>query len=259
MLTNFKETVQKAYVCLDLERRIVGINLFASKGMYDTAPGKEPVTNMNYCQAIAAATHGNQMKLTLQTSRCLGAAKALGLTHEDPKNLHGENWCRIGLYDSLERSRKIRENLDFLKRDTYGVQISPVEMLTDFPDVLIIVGTPYNMMRISQGYAYHHGFPQHVRLIGNQAFCNECTARPITTKDINFSMLCVGTRHQARWKDYESAVGMPGEMFTSIVDGIWQTINIMEDNANKAMIAKKAEQSGLELKIRYNYNYYMET
>lgn len=256
---DWSEAVHKAYACLELERRIVGINLFAAKEDFDAAQGKHPVTDMNYCQAIAAATNGHCIKLEYRTFRCQGGLKALGVSHEDPLNSHGENWCRIGLYDGPERSREIREGLDFLRQDTFGVQISPAESLTNAPDVAIVVGTPYVMMRVSQGYAYHHGFPKSLRFIGNQAFCVECTTRPYITDDINFSMLCIGTRHQAQWKDYEAAVGMPGKMFSVVVDGIWQTVNIMENDENKAKIGSKADAAGLDLSVRYHYNYYMDT
>ena len=97
----------------------------------------------------------------------------------------------------------------------------------------IIATTPYNSMRIIQGYAYSYGMPKAINMIGNQALCLECTARPYTIKDMNVSMLCIGTRHRAGWKDDEMAIGIPIEQFEDVVSGLINTLNLMENDANK--------------------------
>ena len=113
-------------------------------------------------------------------------------------------------------------------------------------------------MRIIQGYAYHHGMPASINMIGNQAVCLECTARPYVTRDINISLLCIGTRHRAGWGNDEMAVGVPQEQFADVVDGIVQTINQMESDANKEMIKKKFRDKNIPISIRFHYNYYMD-
>ena len=77
---------------------------------------------------------------------------------------------------------------------------------------------------------------QSINMIGNQAICLECTARPIGIKDLNTSMLCIGTRHRAGWKDDEMAVGIPGEQFIDVVNGLMNTLNQMENDSNKKII-----------------------
>ena len=64
----------------------------------------------------------------------------------------------------------------------------------------MIAANPFNVMRIVQGYAYHYGMLKNVNMIGNQAICLECTARPYVLKDMNVSVLCIGTRHRLAGK-----------------------------------------------------------
>lgn len=113
-------------------------------------------------------------------------------------------------------------------------------------------------MRLIQGYAYSYGMPKSINMIGNQAICLECTARPIGMKDLNTSMLCIGTRHRAGWRDDEMAVGVPGEQFASVVNGLMQTLNQMENDSNKKLIDQKFQKYEIPFEIRYGYNYYMD-
>ena len=54
------------------------------------------------------------------------------------------------------------------------------------------------------------------------------------------------------------AVGLPKEQFTSVVEGLMQTLNPMESDANKRIIEKKLQEKGIPFSVRYGYNYYMD-
>ena len=62
------------------------------------------------------------------------------------------------------------------------------------PDVVIVVSTPYNIMRLIQGYSYYYGSYKGFKMAGNQAMCAEITACTYVTNEINTSMMCSGTR-----------------------------------------------------------------
>lgn len=176
----------------------------------------------------------------------------------NPRNSKGENWARLGLYKDAGLSRTVWEGLVYLPQEYFGVTVAPVEKLSDFPDVVLIISNPYHAMRIVQGYAYSYGMPKSVNLIGNQAVCLECTARPYAVKDMNLSLLCIGTRHRAGWKDEEMAVGIPGEQFDDVVTGLMYTLNQMESDENKKKIEARLKARNIPFAIRYGYNYYMD-
>lgn len=78
------------------------------------------------------------------------------------------------------------------------------------------------------------------------------------TDDINVSLLCIGTRHKAGWADNELAVGIAYSRFQTVVQGVMETINIMDSNEKKTVIEQKLKAAGLAYpQIQYDCNYYM--
>ena len=252
------DSVTKLYCALDLKRRAVGIRLLRTEEEYENAAGLSLAKPINYCQMVAATTNGNCIKAKKEDFKCLSGVRVLGIDPTDLRNAHGENWTRLGLYENAEVSGTVRKELTYLTEPCFGVELAPIEKLEDFPDIIILVVNPYNAMRLIQGYAYSYGMPKSINMIGNQALCLECTARPIGVHDMNASMLCIGTRHRARWKDDEMALGIPGEQFASVVNGLMSTLNQMENDSNKSIIEQKLREQDIPFKIRYGYNYYMD-
>lgn len=253
--TNF---IDKLYCTLDLKRSAVGVKLLKSKDDYAKENATSLTRPINYCQMVAAASKGNCIKAQKKDFKCQSGVRVLGIDPVDCRNGQGENWTRLGLYKSAEISKKVRNDLTYLQEACYGVLVSPIEKLEKVPDVVIVIANAYNIMRILQGYGYSYGMPKAINMIGNQAMCLECTARPIGVKDINTSMLCIGTRHRAGWKDDEMAVGIPKEQFTGVVEGLMATLNQMENDSNKRVIEEKLKDKNIPFTIRYGYNYYME-
>ncbi|WP_458862748.1 DUF169 domain-containing protein [Acidaminobacterium chupaoyuni] len=258
MNSEWADSVEKLYCALELKRRAVAVKLLRTEEEYESADAIALQKPINYCQMVAAATNGNRIKAKSESFKCRSGARVLGIDPSDPKNGHGENWARLKLYENAELSRNIREELVYLKEPAFGVLLSPIEQATETPDVVLIAANPYNAMRITQGYAYHYGMPKSVNMIGNQAVCLECTARPHALQDMNISLLCIGTRHRAGWADDEMAVGIPAAQFAKVVDGLMNTLNQMENDHNKAVIEKKLKAKNIVFPIRYGYNYYTE-
>lgn len=254
----WKKSVDLFECLLKMDRKAVGLKLLKTKEEYEKADAISLKAAINYCHMVAAATHGNRVKAKSEDFKCRSGARVLGIDKSDPKNAHGENWARLGMYKDAELSATVRNELVYSQEDQYGLLLAPIDQFDDFPDVVIIAAKPYNCMRVIQGYAYHYGMPKNVNMLGNQAVCLECSARPYVIKDMNVSVLCIGTRHRAGWKDDEMAIGIPKEQFANIADGLLQTMNLMENNHNKKIIEDNLKAKGIEFSIRYDYNYYTE-
>lgn len=258
MNENWIELVNKLYCALELERCAVGIKLLRTETDYINAEAVSLKKPINYCQMVAAAASGNCIRAREEDFKCKSGVRVLGINPVDLMNSQGENWTRLGLYQSAEVSRAVRKDLHYLTEPCYGVLLAPVEKLQEPPDVVIVVSEPYHAMRLIQGYAYFYGMPKSINMLGNQAICLECTACPVGVKDINISMLCIGTRHRAGWKDSEMAVGIPVEQFADVVNGLLCTLNQMENDSNKKRIEEKFQQKNIPFAMRYGYNYYMD-
>lgn len=247
------------HALLEMERSLVGVKLIRDKGEYDGIKIKELKVPIHYCQMAASASRGHRVKATKEQFHCSSGVRVLGFDHRDDKNSNGENWVNLGLYGEKEVSQAVRKRIDFIPEGTYGILLQPLEEYVEIPDIVLIVTTPYNIMRLTQGYGYYYGEAKQISMVGNQAICLECTAAPYVNQDINISSLCIGTRHRAGWKDTEMAMGIPGSKFADVVDGVMATLNIMESDEKKKRIEKALEEAGiLHEKIEYRHNYYMD-
>ncbi|AMP20649.1 hypothetical protein AZF37_05170 [endosymbiont 'TC1' of Trimyema compressum] len=43
------------------------------------------------------------------------------------------------------------------EHNTYGIEVNALKNFTEAPDVVILVGNPYQIMRLNQGIGYHNG------------------------------------------------------------------------------------------------------
>ncbi len=255
-MKNLNLDLLKINAYLELDREVSGIKFLFSKEEFDEFNAVELKNKMAYCTMVRNSMKGRAIKAKAENFACISAAKAVGLaevTHEDDS---GKGRVDIDAYKNLCIGRNVSKDMIYCKHKIYGIGIMPLREYIVEPDVVIIVTEPFNVMRISQGYAYHKGQIKNTKFTGMQAICQECTSYPFENNDINISLLCAGTRMLAQWKESEMGVGMPYHLFNTIVDGIEKTINPLERNKNKEKIEKKISQSGIEnVEIIYNKNY----
>ena len=164
----------------------------------------------------------------------------------------------MGVYCDLETSKEINDDMVYCKEPSYGIAVETIEDWHSDPDIVLMITTPFNAMRILQGNAYYNGQLKEVKMTGMQALCQEGTSYPYETGHINLSMMCSGTRYVARWKDEELCVGIPFDKFESMIDGLEKTLNPMELIEKKRVIEKKlkADQQEDFYDVRKKENYF---
>lgn len=249
--------ILKLNTYLDLKRQVVGVKFIFTEEEYNKSEGKNLEHKMAYCTMVRNGMRGDKIKARLENFACLSAAKALGLMDVNHEDKSGKGRVDIGTYKNLTIGRSVSKDMVYCKHKLYGISIMPLKEFKEEPDVVIIVTEPFNMMRISQGYAYNNGQIKNIKLVGMQAICQECTSYPFESNDINISLLCAGTRLLAQWEESELAMGIPFYKLSEIVDGIEKTINPIERNKNKRKIAQKIKENNLQnaVEVIYNKNY----
>jgi uncharacterized protein (DUF169 family) len=254
---HLKKLVMKVNCALELDRKIVGVKFLFSKEEYEAVDARHIKNKLNYCVMVKLAMSGKALKATGDDLACIAGARAIGLKEIDDYHKSGQNGKRLGLYRDMVTAKKARDGMSYCDHHAYGIMVKPLEEFNQEPDVVIVVTNPYNVMRIVQAYSYYYGMQTNYKMTGNQAICSESTAYPYLSNDINVSMLCIGTRHRAGWKDDELAVAFPFNRFDKISEGIMETVNIMDNNKKKEVIEKKLHENGVDdFVIRYNHNYY---
>lgn len=241
---------------LEIKRNIVGVKFLADRQAFDAACGKQPHNQMPYCVMVKVAMAKVALKVTLDNLSCRGARNILGLTEPLHSFTTGESGKQLGLYCDINVSRNAAVKLTRIENKSYGMQIMPLDGFSEAPDVVIIVTSPYNVMRIMQGYGYYHDIKKTCSVSGNQAFCSELTAEPVVNAEINFSMLCSGTRFWCGWSKDEMGIGIPYQDFNNIVDGVMKTLNATEPLSEKLRIADIFMENNIELPVDTSRSYY---
>ncbi len=257
-MSDHLNNIKKAYILLQLDRRIVGIKFVHDKEVFDSFDATEPVRPMFYCQAVHAAGAGNRIKLTKATSGCHGSSRALGFEPANADYYSGQASMVLGLYKKLETSKQVAQQIDIFRTPLYGVVIMPIEAFDTEPDIVMIFSNTREAMRVLQGYTSIYGYNNHYYMCGNQAICVEATTYPYINQRLNLSMLCAGTRFRAGWKDDEVAMGLPYSQFGGLVEGLQHTVNAIERNSRKYQIETQLKEEGLfDMDIRYGKTYFL--
>lgn len=251
--------VKKAYAVLETPRKIVGVKLARTKAEFNAFQARELSAPLSYCVCVKCAMGGAALKFTAENSGCFGSTRALGLA-KPAKDFHdGSEGIQLGLYRDKSLAATVAGRMKIISTPTYGVIVKPLEEFEQAPDVALIVTDTRNLMRLIQGYTYMHGMQTSFNMIGNQAVCVECTVYPLQTGTMNVSMFCSGTRYLARWKATEAMAGIPFPLFSSVVEGVRQTVNAVEMNPRKSVIEKQLQDAGIcDMDIIYDHTYYTD-
>lgn len=248
------------YPLLLLQRRAVGVKFLFSEEEFNGADARQLTGKVNYCVMVKAAGNGYAIKARLENFGCLSGARSLGLAEDTEYNRSGRFYHEKGMYRDLATCKDVCDKMTACRHKAHGILLRPVEKYAlpgEEPDIALLVASPYQAMRLLQGYTYHYGTCDAFKMAGNKAFCSECTAYPFEYNRINVSLLCSGTRFKAQWQDCDMAVGMPFSQLPFVVDGILKTVNSMEPDDKKEKIRKEMEAAGYNcLQIAFGRNYY---
>ena len=166
-----KRTLEYANCALKLERKIVGMKFLFTDEEFEAADVPKLSGKISYCTMVIHAGDGVSLKADIDNFGCFGGARALGIVDDDRFYLDGRFFEPRGLYQDLATSREVTSHIHRCDHRVKGIMVRPLEDFTEDPDVVIIVSNPRNIMRLIQGYTYHFGTAQGIKMVGNQAIC----------------------------------------------------------------------------------------
>lgn len=227
------------YSYLLLTRRVVGVKLYDDATSYNKINLPRRKGSASYCQMIKMASAGKVIKADNDNFSCDTSARVMGLRpyYDEEEGLQG--WEDSGLYSSRKEATTLHETVQPVRQATSGIITGPLSKLPDSPDIIMIPCTPYQAMRIIQGYTYHYGFKKDIKMSGQCGVCFESTALPLREQDLSVSLLCSGTRYICKWPEDTMMVAFPYSMAAKILDGIVHTAQRCEPDTYKHRIMKR--------------------
>lgn len=253
---NIKESVNLIESYLELDRKPVGIKFFFAEEEFKDFKIPQRDRKLTYCNSVQLASKGKSMKLTKENQACPNGAFALNFIDVPLAMANGKGRFSKNIYDSVEISKSVNDDMKFIKKRLIGIGVMPLENYQVDPDIVIVISKSFNIMRMIQGHGHFNGYTNNLRTIGLQAVCQDLTSYPYNTKDINLSLLCPGTRLVADWEMDEIGLGIPFERWYEIVQGVIETTNPFARDDKKQVIIKKLQEKGLDSsKIKLHENY----
>lgn len=253
---DIKNSVDLIESYLDLNRMPVGVKFFFDKDEFESFEVPQRERKVTYCNSVQLASKGSSMKLTKENHACPNGAMALKMKEVPGPLASGKARFSKNIYKDVEISKSVSDDMLFIKEEPVGIVVMPLKNYKQDPDVVVVVGKSYNIMRMIQGHGYFNGYTNNLKTVGLQAVCHDLTSYPYNTKDINISLLCPGTRLVAGWEEDEIGMGIPFEKWYEIVEGVKETTNPFERNAKKEGIESRLKERGLDAdKIKFNENY----
>lgn len=219
--------VNRMHKALRLNRYIVGVKFLYFEHEYKNLELQEYGRKTSYCMMVKHAMEGNHFKAALEHFACRCAIEALGLEEEMEGVESGQRYYSLKLYESRAVAKAVTRDISRIKQKIYGIEIGLLEELED-ADVVMLMVNAYQLMRVVQGYTYKWGIPKNLYMAGNQGVCADLTAGPFEKNDMNFSVLCAGTRKMCSWGDDEIGVGLPIQQFEPLTEGVIQTMNYID-------------------------------
>lgn len=250
-----KKLVQKFSIALGLKRKVIGIKFLFIQEEYQDFEGEEVKGKPSFCGLTAQAMEGKIMKGKYDSFGCQGGPEMLGMKKVPNYVRSGKQFETFRLYEDLAVSRQVQNDLCFIDQKIYGVAAGPLEKMED-ADVVMFLCNAWQMMRVVQGYTYHHGMAKNIGMIGNQGICSDLVARPFLKNDLNISVLCLGARMNTHAEDGELGAGMPIHIFRDVVEGVIKTVNPATDNKRKKELEERIENiSDMEFDLEFGKVY----
>lgn len=234
------ENVSCMEAALGLSRRIVGVRFLYTWAEYQDSPGVPYDSATRFCVMVKRASENGHFKCRQEHFGCGRSRRALGIVENDLTTYSGEVYYGCGLYATRAIAKKAQRDTIFINHRIYGIEIAPLAELAN-ADLVIMIGDAYQLMRITQGYAYQYGAMKNIGSVGNQGVCSDLCARPYETDDINVSFLCEGTRRACGWSRNDIGVGLPVNLFDPLTEGVLATLNLIETPEAKDAILSRLQ------------------
>ncbi|HVN65680.1 MAG TPA: DUF169 domain-containing protein [Methanomicrobiales archaeon] len=222
-MTEMKVAVPYAEISEGLRK---ALSLAGSPVAVRLAKGKEEIPagipeqkeTVRHCQMVnMARREGAVFFATSAKHQCNGGAWALGLREITPTLQSGEFYYKLGKFESMAACRRTMDRIPHLRTgETYATIYAPLEKTPFDPDVVLVVTTPRNMLKLAQASLYRLGGRIDSNMAGIQSVCSDATAQPYLTGTPNFSLGCDGSRRFSGIADDEMVMGIPAELLPEI-------------------------------------------
>jgi uncharacterized protein (DUF169 family) len=183
---------------------------------------RRPEQKIAVCQALTLTRRwGWTMGITGDDSGCPGASLAYGWPEIIDWQMLAQFFQTAGYAADEASTRAIVGSIDRLEPGKYGgVVISPLTRTKIVPDVILVYGSPAQIMRLLHGYMFNEGKRIKSELAGIMASCTGGIIRAFNTGECQVVIPGNGDRIFALTHDNEMLFVIPAAKSEGIINGM---------------------------------------
>jgi uncharacterized protein (DUF169 family) len=177
---------------------------------------------IRHCAMIGLARKEGKIFYALaENHECNGGAWSLGLKEITETLKNGDFYFKLGKFESSAACKRTIDRVAHLNsHDTYATLYAPLEKTPFDPQVVLIIATPWAMLKLAQSTLFRVGGRISAEFSGIQSVCADACAQTYLTGKVNFSMGCDGSRKFSGIEDGELVLGIPAEILPEIVEAL---------------------------------------
>jgi uncharacterized protein (DUF169 family) len=185
--------------------------------------GMEPLDKtIRHCSMVGLARkEGRIFYSTQDKHECNGGAWSLGLREITESLKNGDFYFKLGKFESSAACKRTIDRVYHLHTgDTYATLYAPLEKTPFDPQVVLIVASPWAMLKLAQSTLFRLGGRINAEFSGIQSVCSDACAQTYLNGQVNFSMGCDGSRKFSGIEDGEMVIGIPAELLPEITEAL---------------------------------------
>jgi uncharacterized protein (DUF169 family) len=177
---------------------------------------------IRHCAMIGLARkEGKIFYAVSENHECNGGAWSLGLREITETLKNGDFYYKLGKFESSAACKRTIDRVSRLgTRETYATLYAPLEKTPFDPQIVVIVATPWAMLKIAQSSLFRVGGRIEAEFSGIQSVCADACAQTYLNGRINFSLGCDGSRKFSGIEDGEMVMGIPAELLPELVEAL---------------------------------------
>lgn len=217
---NYGEMVKELNELLGLKGSPVAVKLV--KNADEIPDGYKKVDEKKrHCEFVQdARLKGNKGYATSEEHLCKGGAGVMGIETLPESVATGSMYYKLGNFETAEGALDTVNAIPKVEENYYASLYAPLESAEFEPDVIVLILTPKQALKVSQAYLRKNGGRISSDYSGIQSLCADAVAAVKERGIPNMTLGCNGSRKFAEIADEEIIIGLPPENIKDIVDAL---------------------------------------
>jgi len=174
-----------------------------------------------HCQFVQnARLTGTKGYATLDEHMCKGGAGVMGIGPIPEHLSTGSTFHKLGNFRTAEGALDTVSAIPKSTESYYASVYSPLESAEFEPDVVVVIATPKQALRLSQAYLHELGGRISSDYSGIQSLCADAVVAVIERGVPNMTLGCNGSRKNTGIADEEVILGIPPRNLPAIIEAL---------------------------------------